>query len=704
MTAEYTVHGDVAVISMNNPPVNGLGHATRVGLTDGLTRANADAAVKAIIITGAGKAFSGGADIKEFGSAKALAEPNLLSVILAVENSSKPVVAAIHTVAMGGGLELALGCHYRIAAPGTSIALPEVKLGLIPGAGGTQRLPRVLGVETALNMIVSGEPVKSELLAQLPGQKLFDKMAVSAESLADEALAFARSVAAEHAKSAGPLPLVRNMKAQHPLGDAYFQFARNMVKGMSKNFPAPAKCVDAVEAATKRKFDDGMVFEREVFTALMFTPECRALRHLFVAERAASKIPDVPDDTAKRDIKSVAVIGAGTMGGGISMNFLNAGIPVKILEMKQEALDKGVGIIKKNYEAQVKKGKLKQDKYDQRMALLTTTLSYDELKDADLVIEAVFEEMGVKEKVFKELDRVMKPGAILASNTSTLDVNKIASFTQRPQDVVGMHFFSPANVMKLLEVVRGEKTAKDVLATVMALGKKIKKTSVVSGVCDGFIGNRMIEQYSRQAGFLLDEGCTPQQVDKAVEKFGFAMGPFRMGDLAGNDIGWAIRKRRATERVDMKYSRTADKLCELGRFGQKTGAGWYDYQVGKRDAIPSELVNKMIEDHRKELGISPRKISDEEIVQRLVYALVNEGAHIVQDGIASRASDIDMVYLTGYGFPIHRGGPMMYADQVGLFNVVEAMKRFQRNPLDDAKFWEPAPLLARLAAEGKSFS
>jgi len=400
----------------------------------------------------------------------------------------------------------------------------------------------------------------------------------------------------------------------------------------------------------------------------------------------------------------VAVIGAGTMGGGISMNFLNAGIPVKILEMKQEALDRGIATIRKNYEAQVKKGKLKQDKYEQRMSLLSTTLDYKDLAEADLVIEAVFEEMGVKQKVFETLDATMKPGAILASNTSTLDVNKIASFTKRPQDVVGMHFFSPANVMKLLEVVRGEKTAKDVLATVMAIGKKIKKTAVVSGVCDGFIGNRMIEQYSRQAGFLLDEGATPQQVDKAIEKFGFAMGPFRMGDLAGNDIGWAIRKRRAQERPNMLYSRTADKLCELGRFGQKTGAGWYDYQAGKRDAIPSKLVEDMIVEHRKSLGIEPRKISDEEIVQRLVFALVNEAAHILEEGIASRASDIDMVYLTGYGFPIHRGGPMLYADQVGLFNVIQAMKRFQKNPRDDAKFWEPAPLLARLAAEGKTFN
>jgi 3-hydroxyacyl-CoA dehydrogenase len=699
MTADYKVHGDVAVITLNNPPVNGLGLATRLAFADSLGKANADTAVKAIVITGAGKAFSGGADIKEFGSTKSFQEPNLLSLILACENSAKPMVAAIHTVCMGGGLELALGCHYRIAAPGCNVALPEVKLGLIPGAGGTQRLPRVLGVEVALNMIVSGEPVKSEMLALLPGQKLFDKMAASAESLMDEALALAREKA-----DVRPLPLVRNMPCKHPQGDAYFQFARNMVKGMSKDYPAPAKCVDAVEAATKQKFDAGMTIERDIFIALMSTPECKALRHIFVADRAASKIPDVPTDTPQRAINSVAVIGAGTMGGGISMNFLNAGIPVKILEMKQEALDKGVGIMRKNYDSQVKKGKLKQDKLDQRMALLSTTLSYDDLKDADLVIEAVFEEMGVKEKVFKELDRVMKPGAILASNTSTLDVDKIAAFTQRPQDVVGLHFFSPANVMKLLEVVRGAKTGKDVMATVMAVGKKIKKTAVVSGVCDGFIGNRMVEQYGRQGGFLLDEGCTPAQVDKAIEKFGFAMGPFRMGDLAGNDIGWAIRKRRVVEKPGMLYSKTADLLCEKGRFGQKVGMGWYDYVAGKRDAVPNAEVVKMIEDYRASKGITPRKVSDEEIVQRLVYSLVNEAARILEEGIASKASDIDMVYLMGYGFPIYRGGPMNYADQVGLFNVVQSMKKFAQNPLDDAKFWEPAPLLAKLAAEGKTFN
>jgi len=699
MTAHYQVQGDIALITLDNPPVNGLGHSTRQGIADGMAKALADAAVHAIIITGAGKAFSGGADIREFGSSKAMQEPNLNSVIHLLEKSSKPVIAAIHSVAMGGGLELALGCHYRIAAPGASIALPEVKLGLLPGAGGTQRLPRVLGVEPALNMVVSGEAIKSEMLSMLPGQKLFDKLAKSAESLAEEALAFARSVAATR-----PLPLVRDLPCKHPLGDAYFQFARNMVGAMSKNYPAPLKCIEAVEAAATKKFDEGMATERAIFINLMMTSESRALRHLFLGERAASKIPDIDASVHAREIKSVAIIGAGTMGGGIAMNFMNAGISVKMLEMKQEALDKGVATIRGNYEAQVKKGKLKQDKYEQRMALLSTTLSYDDLAGTDMAIEAVFEEIGVKEKVFKELDRVMKPGAILASNTSTLDVNKIASFTQRPQDVVGLHFFSPANVMKLLEVVRGAKTAKDVMATSMAVAKKIRKTAVVSGVCDGFIGNRMIEQYGRQGGFLLDEGCTPQQVDKAMEKFGMAMGPFRMGDLAGNDIGWAIRKRRAVERANMKYSKTADLLCEKGRFGQKTGAGWYDYKPGKRDAIPNDEVVKMIEDYRAANGITPRKISDEEIVQRLVFALVNEAAHILEEGIANKASDIDIAYIFGYGFPPYRGGPMLYADEVGLFNVVQAMHRFAQNPLDDANFWKPAPLLARLAAEGKTFN
>ncbi len=697
MSASYELHGPVAVITLNNPPVNGLGYASRLAVAEGLERAQADANVKAIVITGAGKAFSGGADIKEFGTPKALAEPNLLSLIRLVELCSKPVVAAIHSVCMGGGLELSLGCHYRVASAGANVALPEVKIGLLPGAGGTQRLPRVLGAETALNMIVSGDAVKSELLASLPGQKLFDKM-IDGDLLAG-AIAFATEIADKR-----PLPLVRDLKVKHPNADGYFQFARNTVGAMAKNFPAPLKCVDAVEASVSKKFEDGLAYERELFVSLMMTPECKALRHAFFAERAASKIADVPEDTPLREIKKVAIIGAGTMGGGIAMNFLSAGTPVVILEMKPDALERGVATVRKNYEGQVKKGKLKPEKYEATMALLTTTLSYEAIGDADIVIEAVFEDMEVKKAVFEQLDKVMKPGAILATNTSTLDVNKIAAFTKRPQDVIGTHFFSPANIMKLLEVVRGEKTAKDVLATVMGLGKKIKKTCVVSGVCDGFIGNRMIEQYSRQAGFLLEEGATPSQVDKAVEKFGFAMGPFRMGDLAGNDVGWYIRKRRYVEKPSLRYSKTADLLCEMGRFGQKTGAGWYDYQAGKRDAIPSAVVEKMIEDHRKSAGITPRPISDDEIVHRLVFALVNEAARLLEEGIAQRASDIDMVYLTGYGFPLHRGGPMCYADTYGLYNVAQAMKRFAQNPNDDAEFWQPAPLLAQLVAEGKSFN
>ena len=692
MTAHYTTNGAVAVITLDNPPVNGLGLATRTAIVDGLRRAQQDDSVKAIIITGAGRAFSGGADIKEFNSPKALAEPTLHTVIAAAENSEKPVVAAIHTVCMGGGLELALGCHYRVAAPGAQIALPEVKLGILPGAGGTQRLPRVVGLEMALNMIVSGTPVASEKLAKT---KLFDEIIDG--DLMSGAVKFAERIAATR-----PLPKVRDLKVDYPNHEAFLQFSRNTVKAMAGPFPAPLKCVDAVAASITKKFDDGIAYERALFVDLVQTNESKALRHAFFGERAASKLPDVPADTPVREIKSVAIIGAGTMGGGIAMNFLNAGLPVTLLETKQEALDKGLATIRRNYENTMKKGKLTQEKFDQRLALVKGTLSYEEIGQADLVIEAVFEDMGVKETVFKKLDEVMKPGAILASNTSTLDVDQIANFTKRPQDVIGTHFFSPANVMKLLEIVRGKATAKDVLATTLALSKKIKKTGVVSGVCDGFIGNRMIEQYSRQAGFLLEQGCLPEQVDKAIEKFGFAMGPFRMGDLAGNDIGWYIRKRRYVEKPEVSYSKTADLLCELGRFGQKTGAGWYDYKPGDRKAYPSTLVNDMIVKHSADLGITRQKVSDAEIVERLVYAMVNEAAHILEEGIATRASDIDMVYLTGYGFPLFRGGPMFYADTVGLPNIVMAMEKYAKGPHGEA--WKVAPLLARLATEGKTFN
>ena len=693
------MHDGVAVITLDNPPLNGLNHELRAGLVAGIDQASADAGVKAVIIIGAGRAFSSGADIREFNTPKSAAEPTLRSVIRVVEANAKPVIAAIGGICMGGGLELALGCHFRVASPGAKIALPEVKLGLLPGAGGTQRLPRAIGVEAALNMIVSGAPVASE---QFKGTRLIDEIIEGslANELLQGALAFARKVVAERR----PLARLRDVKIDFPNADAFFQFARNSVGPLAKNFPAPLKCIDAVAAAVTKAFDEGLKFERQLFMQLVQTPESRALRHAFFAERAAAKIPDVAENTPARKIASVAVIGAGTMGGGIAMNFLSAGVPVTILEMKQEALDKGVATIRKNYEGSIKRGKLTPEKLQQNIALLKPTLSYGDIKTADLVIEAVFEDMAVKQEVFERLDAVAKPGAILATNTSTLDVNRIAAFTRRPQDVVGMHFFSPANVMKLLEVVRGEKTAKDVLVAVMQVAKKINKTAVVSGVCDGFIGNRMVEQYLRQAMFLLDEGASPQQVDRALERFGMAMGPFRMSDLAGNDVGWYIRKRRSVEKPNVVYSKIADRLCELGRFGQKTGLGWYRYEAGKRDAVSDPAVDELIGRYRKEIGTVPRKIADDEIVERCIFALVNEGARILEEGIAQRASDIDMVYLTGYGFPLYRGGPMLYADMLGLYNVVRSMAHLAANAHADPAFWQPAPLLAKLAAEGKTFN
>ncbi len=700
MTTRYAVDDGVAVLTLDNPPVNGLGYETRRALVAGLDQALADPAVLAVVINGAGKSFTGGADIREFGKPAAMQEPNLLSVISAFEASPKPVVVAIHGVCMGGGLELALGCHYRLASSGTQVALPEVKLGLVPGAGGTQRLPRAIGLETAMNMIVSGHPVASEALAAIPGQKLFDRI------VDGDLLAAAKSFARERAADAGPHPRMRDRRVAHANVEGFVLFTRTTVGAMAKDYPAAQRCVDCVEAAARKRFDDGMKFERDTFAALMMSPESRALRHAFFAERAASKIADVPDDTPQREVRKVGVIGAGMMGGGIAMNFLNAGLPVVILETKQEALDRGVATIRKNYEGNVRKGSLSEAKFEARMALLQPTLDYADLADCDLIIEAVFEEMGVKQAVFEQLDAVAKQGAILASNTSTLDLDKIASFTKRPQDVIGLHFFSPAHVMKLLEVVRGKATAKDVLATAMSVAKKIRKTAVVSGVCDGFIGNRMIEQYSRQAMFLLEEGALPAQVDAAAERFGFMMGPFRMSDLAGNDIGWAIRKRRYVEQPELTYSAVADRLCEQGRFGQKTGAGWYDYKPGDRKAHPSALVDALIVEHSKNAGIARRKIVDAEIVERLVYALVNEGAKILEEGIAAKAGDIDMVYLFGYGFPPFRGGPMRYADEVGAFNVVRAMRRYADADPDNrqAGAWEPAPLLAALAADGKTFT
>ena len=692
-STSYAVHGPVAVVTLNNPPVNGLGHALRSGIVAALDQALADPQVQAIVLTGSARAFSGGADVREFGTPKAGQEPTLPSVIRALDGATKPVVAAIAGVCLGGGLELALGCHYRVALPDASLGLPEVKLGLLPGAGGTQRLPRLIGLEPALNMIVSGQPVPANAFAGTPLVH-----ALIEGDLVEGAVAFAAQVAAR----GEPLPRARDLKVKQPNADAFLQFARNTVAAASKPFPAPLQCVEAV-AASLKPFDEGLQTERTLFQALMQTPESRALRHVFQAERAAAKVPGLPEGTVLRPIARVGVIGAGTMGGGITMNFLNAGIPVVLLEMKQEALDRGLATIRKNYENSMKKGKLKPEQVEQRMGLITPTLEYAALKDADLIVEAVFEEMGVKEAVFRQLDAVAKPGAILASNTSYLDIDRIATFTRRPQDVIGLHFFSPANVMRLLEIVRGAQTAPDVLATSLQLAKQIKKVAVVSGVCDGFIGNRMLARYGAAAQGLINAGALPQQIDGALQKFGLAMGPFRMGDLAGLDIGWATRKRKAVEAgVEMKPI-VADKLCEAGRFGQKTGAGWYRYEAGNRTPLPDSVTEQLIADYRAAHGITPRKIGDEEIVERCIFALVNEGARILEEGIAARASDIDLVYLNGYGFPLHRGGPMLYADTVGLPQVVRSLRRFAAEPGADGS-WQPAPLLVRLAEEGRSFN
>ena len=632
--------------------------------------------------------------MREFGTPKSTLAPNLPSVIQAIESSPKPVVAAIAGNCLGGGLELALGCHFRVAKRDASLGLPEVKLGLLPGAGGTQRLPRAIGLEPALNMILSGEPQPA---ARFVGTALIDEV-VDGELL-PAALAFAERVATE----GRPPRRLRDVKVPAEGADAVLQSARNTVRAAHKHLPAPLQCVEAVAASLSKPFDEGLQFERSLFLQLMNTPESRALCHVFAAERAAAKIDGLPADTAVREVRQIGIVGAGTMGSGIAMAFVNAGIPVVLLEAKQEALDKGLGTIRKNYESTLKKGKLTQDAFDKRLRMITPTLTYDAFADADLLIEAAFEDIGVKEQVFNALDAVAKRGAILASNTSALDLNRIAAFTARPQDVVGLHFFSPANVMRLLEVVRGERTAADVMATSMQLAKRIKKVAVVSGVCDGFIGNRMLARYGAAANDLLNMGALPQQVDRALEAFGMAMGIFRVGDLAGLDIGWAGRKRRAAANPDQDHSIVADRICEAGRFGQKTGAGWYRYEPGKREPIPDPAVEQIIEAWRRERGNTPRPVSDSEIVERCIYALVNEGARILEDGIAQRASDIDVVYLNGYGFPRHRGGPMKYADEVGLTNVVRALRRIAaESPAEPS--WQPAPLLVRLAEEGKTFN
>jgi 3-hydroxyacyl-CoA dehydrogenase len=697
-STRYDVHDGIAVITMDNPPVNGLGAELRAGIVADLDRALQDDAVRAVVITGSDRAFSGGADVKEFGTPKALQQPRLPEVIERLEGSAKPVIAAIAGVCMGGGLELALGAHARVARSDAQIALPEVKLGLLPGAGGTQRLPRLVGLQTGLRLIVSGDPLPAGKLA---GTALFDQ--VTDGDVVAAAIELAGRLVAELSTAPAPLKRVRDVTLDEPAAEEILQAARDAAAAASKGLPAPGRCVEAVGWAVSLPFEEGLRREREAFLELMASPESRALRHVFSAERAAGKVDDLPKDTPLRPVERVGVVGAGTMGGGITMNFLNAGVPVVLLETGQEALDRGLATIRRNYENSMKKGKLSADQVEQRIGLITPTLEYQALADVDLVIEAVFEELTVKEQVFRTLDEVCKPGAILASNTSYLNIDRIAEFTDRPSDVLGLHFFSPANVMRLLEVVRGARTAPDVLATCLAMAKRIRKTAVVSGVCDGFIGNRMLARYLAAAQALIEAGALPQDVDGALQRFGMAMGPFRMGDLAGLDIGWATRKRRAAEAGVPLQPIVVDALCEAGRFGQKTGAGWYRYEAGRREPIPDPVTEKLIEDYRVAHGITARTIEDREIVERCIYALVNEGARILQEGIAARASDLDLVYLNGYGFPVRHGGPMFYADGVGLPDVVAALERFAAEPGADPS-WRPAPLLAELAAQGRSFS
>ncbi len=683
---------DIGVIRIHYPPVNALGQGVREGLQRCLQEALADDQIKAVIVTGEGKTFPAGADIREFG--KPPQPPALPDVINEYEASSKPVIAAIHGTALGGGLEVALGCDYRVALDSARLGLPEVKLGLLPGAGGTQRLPRLVGIEAALDMIVGGNPVKAAAAKALG---LVDE--VVSGDLLEGALAFARNVIDEKA----PLRRLCDLPIPGDSGaDVFARFEQSIAR-RQRGFKAPFHCIKAVQAAAELPFEQGLQRERELFVELLLSPESAAQRHVFFAEREVAKVPGLDKDTPRRDINTVAVIGAGTMGGGIAMNFANAGIPVKMLEVKQEALEKGLAVIRRNYENTAKKGRITAEQVEQRMALIQPTLSYDELGDVDLVIEAVFENMDVKKAVFSELDRVCKPGAILATNTSTLDVDRIASFTQRPQDVMGMHFFSPANVMKLLENVRGEKTADDVIATVMDLSRRIGKVGVLVGVCHGFVGNRMLHKRQAEAIKLVNEGASPQQVDKVLFDLGFPMGPFAMSDLAGMDVGYRIREElRKEDPANAPARNWTDELVEAGRLGQKTQAGVFDYKEGDRTPVPSPDVDGIIEQYRSDNGITPRAISDQEILERCMYVMVNEGAKILEEGIAARPLDVDVIWIYGYGFPVYRGGVMFWADQVGVKKIHDKISEIYQQTGDPV--WKPSERLAELAELGKGFN
>jgi 3-hydroxyacyl-CoA dehydrogenase len=672
--------GDVAVITLNSPPVNALSSGVRDGLYEGFKAAIADDSVKSIVLICDGRTFIAGADISEFGGAAKGA--SLFDVQNIMENSPKAVVAAIHGTALGGGLEVALTAHYRVAVPSAKVGLPEVNLGLLPGAGGTQRLPRIVGAEKALEMMTSGSHVPGKAAAAMG---LVDEL-VEEGKLREGAIAFAKKVVAEN----WPLKKVRDREVK--ADPQVFADFRKANARKFRGFKAPESNIQCIEAAVNLPFEEGLAVERKLFIELMTGPQSAAQRYVFFAERAANKIPDVGDDVEVLPIKSVGVIGAGTMGGGISMNFLNAGIPVKIVEMKQEALDRGLGVIRKNYENTAKKGRLTQDDVEKRMAALTGSLELSDLADCDLIIEAVFENMDIKKDIFGKLDKIAKPGAILATNTSYLNVDEIASATSRPESVIGLHFFSPANVMRLLEIVRGDKTSKPVIATSMKLAKTIGKVGVLVGVCPGFVGNRMLSSRQGQAQAVVAEGAMPWDVDRVLYDFGFPMGPFAMSDLAGLDIGWDKEKSSG--------STIREVLCEMDRRGQKTGAGYYDYDEN-RNAKPSPVTEKIIKDFAAKAGTNPRDVGDDEILERTIFTMINEGAKILEEGKAIRASDIDTVWVNGYGWPVYRGGPMHYGDSVGLDKVVERLKHYQDKHGD---FFKPAALLEKLASEGKTFA
>ena len=688
-------HDDVALLRLTNPPVNGLSFAMRAALGARVAEALADDAVRAVVIAGAGRMFCGGADIREFSQPPPAGAASLPAILDEIEASPKPVVAAIHGVAAGGGLEVALACHVRLAAPGTRLGLPEVTLGILPGAGGTQRMPRLIGVEAALDVIVGGHLHPVEKAAALG----FVDECVEGDLVA-AAIGRARRLAADGAPLRRASRLEEHLEAARGRPGIFETFRRKMAK-RARGFDAPYACVDCVETALTMPYAAALKNERAVFNRLRESDQSAAQRHAFFAEREAARIPDVPKDTPVRPISTAAVVGCGTMGGGIAMSIANAGLPVTVLESSQDALDRGLGIIRRNYAATVAKGRLSQAEVDARLARITPTLDDADLGAADIVIEAVFEDLPLKQEVFGQLDRVCKPGAILATNTSTLDVDAIAAATSRPEQVIGTHFFSPANVMKLMETVRGARTSPQTIATVMKLSKTLGKVGVLVGVCDGFVGNRMLYAYRRQADFLLEEGALPEQIDRVIHDFGLPMGPYQMADLAGLDVSWRVRKAQAPTRpAHLRYSPIADRVCELGRYGQKTGAGWYRYEAGSRAPIPDPAIHELIAGVSAELGIARRTIGDDEIVPRCLYPLVNEGAKILEEGLALRAGDIDVIWMHGYGFPRYRGGPMFWADLVGLRTIHDAMSRLH----DEHGEWlAPAPLLERLAGQGKGF-